>query len=147
MDGSFIYSWLSMELQWNRIIITYILTEMKIIIPFSFLNSVTNVEIDLQKTILISNCLILTCHWIGFTGDTRDNYLVSIFHLILKRHLFPQEISMLWSISWSRSVRWQFHKDNNRHLSLDSQISLLPLGFSPHSISDSVTRAWTLSQI
>ena len=26
---------------------------------------------------------------------------------------------------------YQFHKDNNRHLSLDSQISLLPLGFSP----------------
>ena len=24
---------------------------------------------------------------------------------------------------------WHFHKDNNRHLSLDSQTSLLPLGF------------------
>jgi len=31
--------------------------------------------------------------------------------------------------------RQQFHKDNNRHLSLDSQISLLPLGFSPHSLA------------
>ena len=28
-------------------------------------------------------------------------------------------------------IKKGFHKDNNRHLSLDSQISLLPLGFSP----------------
>ena len=35
-----------------------------------------------------------------------------------------------WQIR-EMSAQEQFHKDNNRHLSLDSQIILLFLGFSP----------------
>ena len=39
---------------------------------------------------------------------------------------------------WIRIERARFLRDNNRHLSLDSQISLLPLGFSPSNSDGSV---------
>jgi len=57
---------------------------------------------------------------------------ISGYYRFSSRGFSNQEEADRWVLEWNYNLgNPAFHKDNLRHLSFDSQISLLPRGFSP----------------